>query len=244
MVKRITFSIRKIQQLRRKAEQIRRVPEKGPEGWRKSEVDPMRLFEVFTSLWLKEGLVLRAYVYRWGIGGNGIVWAMPQELHFPEPAKCFRVMGKFFYVPKPPGVLNDVMEAIEGNGSLWSYLCASLFAREVSEFGAWWHGSNWNTHVILGNDPWNSSYRSKQRSYFEGSSENPDNWRWIEPKPSEWKPQIFQDINTEIVTVMFHTFSGLLPEGIYHHRDIYRRDSYCFESDEKIIAEGPGGYIF
>jgi hypothetical protein len=36
--------------------------------------------------------------------------------------------------------LDDFMDAIEGDGSAWSYLSASLFAREAAELGALWHG--------------------------------------------------------------------------------------------------------
>jgi len=31
------------------------------------------------------------------------------------------------------------MDGIDGDGSGWSYLCASLFAREIAELGAMWH---------------------------------------------------------------------------------------------------------
>ena len=32
------------------------------------------------------------------------------------------------------------MQAIEGDGSPWSYLSASILSREAEEFGAMWHG--------------------------------------------------------------------------------------------------------
>ena len=54
-------------------------------GWSKSPVDPMRLLVAFPGLRLKKGFVLRAY---WDYdldGGYGLVWAMPENLPFPEP---------------------------------------------------------------------------------------------------------------------------------------------------------------
>ena len=131
----------------------------------------MAVLAVFKSLWIKDGYILRAYQFREGGNGNGVVWAMPVDAEFPEPDKCPRVKDAFLEPPKPPAALDDVMKAIDGDGSPWSYLCASLLCRELSEFGAMWHGCSWDTHAILGENP----FRAK-----EGNTPNcdPAAWKW------------------------------------------------------------------
>ena len=113
-------------------------------GWYKSEADPNYILDCFPALHLKKGYILRAYQFSDGRGnGSGFVWAMPQAAPFPDYKDCPRLESHFLKPPKPPGALESVMEAIEGDGSPMSYLCASIFAREVKEFGAVWHGCSW-----------------------------------------------------------------------------------------------------
>ena len=125
------------------------------------------------------------------------------------------------------------MEVIEGNGTPWSYFSASLFSREVAEFGAMWHGCAWSEEAILGEDP---------LSLSESPHGNSEDWHWLELKPSQWWPEVHED--KDVVTVMFYTYSELDCETIYRHQDTYKPGQYCFKSDGKIIAEGPGGFIF
>ena len=85
--------------------------------------------------------------------GRGIVWAMPENKPFPEPDECPMIkVGEFWELPKPPGALDKVMDAIEGDGSILSYLSASIFSREINEFGAFGHMNEWNNHWIIGSD--------------------------------------------------------------------------------------------
>jgi len=238
----ITFPVEKVQELRRRAERACQVRRKCPEGWSKSKVNPMKLLFSFPSLRLKKGLVLRAYQFQAEGNGNGIVWAMPENLSFPDPKACSRLKDRFLKPPRPLGALDDVMEAIEGDGSPWSYLSASVFAREVAEFGAMWHGCSWSTHVILGKDPWSFPQRSARRMPLEAPSGDPSDWRWLESKPLKWRVEVCAD--SSIVTVTFYTFSRLVREAIYRHLDTYKPGRYRFESDEKVIAKGPGGFIF
>lgn len=239
----ITFPVEKVQGLlRHRAEKARQVREKGPEGWSKSEVSPMKLLFSFPSLRLKKGLVLCAYQFRSWYSGHGIVWAMPENLSFPDPKDCPRLKGRFIGRPRPSGALDDVMEAIEGDGSPWSYLSASIFAREIAEFGAMWHGCSWSTHVILGKDPWSFPQTSARRRPLPAPSGNLNDWRWLESKPLRWGPEVCAD--SSIVTVTFYTFSGLVREAIHRHVDTYKPGRYRSESEEKVIAEGPAGFLF
>ena len=45
------------------------------------------------------------------------------------------------------------MQAIEGDGSPWSYLSASILRREAAEFGARWPGYVWSDQTILSKPP-------------------------------------------------------------------------------------------
>lgn len=62
-----------IKALRRRAGTAARVPEDGPEGWAKSEVDPAGTVTVFDRLRVRSGNVLRAYVFCQGGNGNAVV---------------------------------------------------------------------------------------------------------------------------------------------------------------------------
>ncbi|MGO8752105.1 MAG: hypothetical protein ACLQNE_39715 [Thermoguttaceae bacterium] len=148
-----TFPAKKIAELRQRVGKAAQLPEECPEGWSKSTVDPMAVLAVCKPLFAKKGFVLRAYQFREGGNGNGFVWAMPVDAEFPEPQVCPKLQGVFLEPPKPPAALDDFMAAIDGNGSAWSYICASILARELAEFGAMWHGCDWDTHTILGANP-------------------------------------------------------------------------------------------
>ena len=228
------FPVRKVHQLRRSAQKASRVSRKGPEGWTKSNTDPMKLLSVFSALRLKEGYILRAYQFRSGGNGNGIIWAMPKEAPFPNPDDCIKLQDAFLEPPKPPEALDHFMDAIEGDKTPWSYLSASLFFREACEFGAIWHGCSWTEHRILGTDPWKSPQ-------VVSSSMDPKEWKWIGQTPSEWQPQVKETPKTMRVT--FYTYAGLGMESIYENVDTYKPTSYKPECKNEPIAKGPGGYV-
>ena len=240
MSTRSQFSSQEIQALRERASEawIEQVPEDTAEGWSKSPVDLSGVVAVFPGLCIKPGFVLRAYQYLERRDGNGVVWAMPEDLPFPEPEECPTTDP-----PRPSGALDDVMEAIEGDGSPLSYLYASVLWRELMEFGAVGHGVYWDTFDILGHDPWADPHRPRPASTSptEGPTGTPDEWEWLEPKPLEWSPTVSMD--GDEVSVVFHTFSGLGSQRIVRHVDRYKLGSYCFRTDEQVVASGPGGYV-
>ena len=185
-----TFPIRKVQGLLRKAAKVRSLAleslqkpdnelnssdldhepwavDESPvasRGWTKSSTDPMDLLGVFAPLHIKDGFVLRAYQFRAGGNGNAVVWAMPTDAEFPDPSGCPRLADSFLDAPKPTEALDDLMDAVEGDGSPWSYFCASMFVREISEYGAMWHGCEWSTHSILGSNPFKRRRVSRKSS--------------------------------------------------------------------------------
>ena len=55
----------------------------------------MQVLAVFTSLWIKDGYILRAYQYRFQGNGNSLGWALPVDAEFPEPDNSPRAEGLF-----------------------------------------------------------------------------------------------------------------------------------------------------
>ncbi len=238
------LSVVKINELRKKAAAFSQ-PVEGqaePQGWSKSRVDPGKLVQIFAPLQLRKGYVLRAYVFREEGNGNGVVWAMPNDANFPAPKDCPTLENHLLKAPKPWDALDDPMEAIEGDGSAWSYLAASLLRRELREFGAMGHGGNWATHFLLDYDPWRNGAPSDDASPLERPTSKPDQWKRLGPQPTQWGPQVRMD-NDE-VTVSFHTYSGLEKQAIYRHTDTYRPGKYRAKVGQEKIAEGPAGYLF
>ena len=86
-MKSVSFSITRVNRLRRAAEGARMVaedPDPPPvgspsDGWFASAYDANDLVRVFDTLWLKAGFALHAYEYRAGSNGNGIIWAVPAD---------------------------------------------------------------------------------------------------------------------------------------------------------------------
>ncbi len=240
MTQRVIFELKDLNMLRRAANVSTRLPEKIPEGWSKSKINPAKLLQGFDSLWVKKGFALRAYLFREGGNGNGFVWAMPADADFPEPDQCHRVDIHFLSPPKPPLALDDVMEAIDGDQSAWSYLSASLFKREVREFGAMWHGIDWGTHSILGQNP-------LEMGQTDGDTpidfpRDPTQWNWTTPAPKEWRPQV--NMGKGNVKVTIYTISDCGQYALYRHVDTYRRGRYSSKTTTSPLATGPSGTIF
>lgn len=200
----------------------------GPQGWSKSRIDPMSALRMFKSLRMRDGYVLRAYQYRAGDNGNGFVWAMPTAAPFPEPDECTQRLGGFLDPPKPDHALDDLMEAIDGDATAWSYMSASILARELGELGAMWHGCDWSTHDLVAGDP-----RAKWKAL---------DWEWQRRAPTHWQPRVVQSASR--TTVTFHTVSGVARWTIYRHVDTYPGRGYTFTTKCTVLATGPGGYIF
>ena len=121
-------------------------------GWFASAYDANDLMRVFDTLWLKAGFALHAYVYREGSNGNGIIWAVPADAPLIAPEECPRLDDTWLQPPRPPGAV-WLIQAIEGDGSPWSYLSASILCREAAEFGAVWHGCVWTDQTIISKPP-------------------------------------------------------------------------------------------
>jgi hypothetical protein len=120
-------------------------------------------------------------------------------------------------------------------------MCASLLARELAEFGAMWHGCDWDTHTILGANPWRRA-KAEEESDTRRPMGPVSDWIWAERAPKAWRPRVTEGDNATVVT--FFTFSGLGEEAIYRHSDTYKPGAYRFKSDRQQIATRRGGYVF
>ncbi|MHB1004557.1 MAG: hypothetical protein ACYC3S_02820 [Chloroflexota bacterium] len=197
----------------------------GSEGWSRSADDPGAVLACFPGLRLRPGFALRAYLFAKGANANGVVWALPAEAPFPEPEDCPRLADLPSQPPMPPGALAHPLLVVEGDGSPWAYLCASLLGRELAEFGARGRGQEWRLHTLLGADP----------------TIGEPGWRWLKPRPTEWRPWVRVDAGA--VTVTFHTVSRLGRATLFRQVDTFTPASYYGELRETAIAVGGAGYL-
>ena len=229
MLDRHVFSVDRIQSLRRAIARATRFPDNGSDGWRKSPVDPCLVLNVFRLLHLLPGCTLRAYQFRLGGNGNAFVYAMPVNSPFPEPDECPRDEFRFLEPPVPSGALSDVMAAITGDGSPESYMQASIFAREIVEFGALWHGSEWSMHEIIAA---NSRCLAAERQA---------EWEWMEFAPVEWSPTV--TMGDQIVSE-FYSYTILGGERLTRHVHSFQNGSYVCVASDRMIAKGPDCVVF
>lgn len=235
----VRFKGATIAKSREQAAEIALPPEKTPAGWSKSLGNPAKMLEVFPALRIREGFTLRAYQFKEEGNGNGFVWAMPKDAEFPAPADCPRLENHFLKAPKPYDALDDVMEAIEGPDTADAYLQASLLRRELKDFGGIWHGLVWGPHYILDEDPL-KKVADKNADPMRTPRTKPHEWKWLEPRPSDWAPRV--TLEKDRATVTFYSYNGYEKERIYRHVDIYRRGKFRPRVEEAKIAEGKAGY--
>ena len=97
-------------------------------------------------------------------------------------------------------------------------------------------------HSLVDDNPYKAAEQSEEGDAGEDPMTPAAEWKWLEPAPTEWSPQVQQE--AEIVTVTFLTHSGLGGEAIYRHTDTYKPGAYRFESERQQVATGGGGYVF
>jgi len=237
-----TFSLKQINPIREKAQEAALGDRHVPEGWSKCKGDPGKVVEVFECLRIRKGFVLRAYQY----GSEGDIWglicAMPTDSTFPKPLECGATNFMFGpgKPPQPPDALDGPMAVFDGDGSPWSYICASLLVRELGDFGAQWHGVGWGWHQMLEENPWKADGTGRP-SDFGIRKRDPKGTRWkvLEQRPKQWRPHVRMEKGQ--ITVTFYTWTNRNREAIFKHVDTYKPGSYCSRIEFKEIAKGPPG---
>ena len=145
-MKSVSFSITQVNRLRSAAVEARTLLAERPDPWPVRDADD--LIRVFDTLWLKAGFALHAYDS--GGSARGIIWAVPADAPLVAPGEWSRLEDT--WLPQPPEAV-PLMQTIEGDGSPWSYLSASILSREAAEFGARWPGLVWTGQTILSKPP-------------------------------------------------------------------------------------------
>lgn len=69
-----------------------------------------------------------------------------------------------------------------------------------------------------------------------------EEWERKLSRPEVWEPTFEQ--HDDVITIRFHTFSGLGQVTTYRWSDMYKLGYYRFETTEEVVAEGSGGFVF
>ena len=199
-------------------------------GWSIGYLDAEKFYKTYFSLSIKEDYKICIFKWYDSIGGNGIPYCLPKKSSETDVLSKWILKNKGkpeSQYQKPDNALDNLMEAINGDETPLSYLSASIFYREVNELGAFWHGISWGSHHYIDQ---------------ENDIKHLNDLTWIETKPKDFRPVVYENDENFIVT--FYTFTGLLREAIYQHQDIYEKGSYLLDTNTKTVAEGSGGYIY
>ena len=164
--------------------------------------------------------------------------------------------------PKPNCVLDNLMDAIDGDGSFESYISASMLFRELSSVESF-TSENWGLNIIiddelmkkadsfdrdlylqmLGDSNYRYNISKEKRFLFHNLTYfNTDDWKWkIYRNRIIWKTFVGFDVNN--IQVTFYTYYGHAKKTILKHTDVFSKGSYRFESSCEKIAEGGEGYL-
>ena len=158
------------------------------------------------------------------------------------PEECPRLEDTFLDPPRPPGAV-PLMQAIEGDGSPWSYVSASILCREAAEFGARWHGCVWSDQTILSKPPRQAGDPGVPGDRRKLTGDEPiGNWTWHGAVPRKWKPTYTERGPAKKVVLHIHHPVGT--EAIYRATDTYRAGSYDCDTATTVVCTGEGGIIY
>lgn len=242
VAERFTFPIEEVRRAKRRAEEAAR-PGQG-DGPVAGTLDPTPVLETFGCLNMKPGWKLFAYLAVAGAhpGLGSQVVAVPD--HFdPAEARLEPVAARPRdadrpYVPDsgaagglllPREARRRFMNAVEGDGTPWAYLCSSLAVRTLLGFAVLWHGlyaHDWGQHVIL------ASYPPPRSRLVEPA------WEHEGEEHELWRPAVW--VGRSSVTVRFFTCRPAWAdsEGVFRHDDLYQPGSCDPEVSRTRIAAG------
>ena len=245
-MKALPFAIGRVNRLRRTAMNARETPDYGLDwsrggSWSFAHGQANDLLRVFDTLWLKQGFVLYAYAYREFHGGNGRIWAVPTDSVPVESREGLSPQDE--RISRPSGAI-PLMRAIEGDGSPWSYLSASILSREASEFGAFWHGLDWSVHTILSRPP-----RQADDSDVSVADRGGRRRRTRGQLEVAWSSS--RDMGADLrgggknqEDRPAHVHNPIVREHVYRATDTYRAGSYLRKTETEVLCEGDGGFVF
>ena len=120
------------------------VGSQSPIGWSFLRKDFTFIFTILPSLKFKEGFTIRAYRYVSDYNRSVKLqfWAVPVNEWLPQPEECMVYESNHISYPKPSCALDNLMDAIDGDGSFDTYLCASLLYRTLDRIYCY-SAKNW-----------------------------------------------------------------------------------------------------
>jgi hypothetical protein len=195
------------------------LPSPNAEGrWFVSTVDPSEALSKLPGLWLSPGIRLVTYLKQDGNGGLGVTVALPGLLSTTErlEAAIEAVTGSD-QPPSPMGGLPNLMTGIEGDGSLASFLAASIFIREIREFGRFGRYSRWIHHRLVAAVPPKVA------------------WQWRTKMPEDFSPKVVLRPDAEVI-VEFYSCRVQKPIALFRHLDRYPPNSYTATNQDQVIA--------
>jgi len=185
--------------------------------WFLSSANAAIALKKLPGLNLRKDVRLVTYLLRTAKGGQGVTWAVPEWASGTAQLEEALVDRDVSQAPQPQPHLDHLMEALEGDRSGTSYVMASLYWREVQEFG--WVGSQcrWVHHRLVDQVPAQAQ------------------WEWKTKQPQDFLPKVrvFEDGR---VAVEFFTCYVKTPVTLYRHLDQYTPDSYVPQSTDRPMA--------
>ena len=187
--------------------------------WFLSSVNPGAGLGKVPGLNLKTNYRLVSYLLRTIDGGIGQVWAVPEEDSGTADLETalLQAHANRQVPPRPAHALDHPMLAIEGDRSPTSYVIASVFCRELKEFGALGSDANWSHHRLVSTVPQQVKW----------------NWKVEEPKDLSPKVKVFDDGRA---AVDFYTCRIVSPVSLVRHLDQYTANSYKPQTIDRVIA--------
>jgi hypothetical protein len=202
------------------------IPSPNAEGrWFVSTIDPAEALVKLPGLWIRPGIRLITYLRQDANGGMGATVALPGLLSTTEYLDD--AIGKIVtpdQIPAPMGALPNLMAGIEGDGSLASFLAASIFTREVREFGRFGRYARWTHHRFVTAPP----------------QQMP--WQWRTKIPEDFSPKVVLRQDAEVI-VEFYSCRVQKPIALFRHLDRYPPNSYTANNQDQVVAvaANPGG---
>ncbi|NMF84466.1 hypothetical protein [Nodosilinea sp. P-1105] len=199
------------------------LPAPNAEGrWFVSTMDPAEALSKLPGLWLQPGIRLVSYLRQDHQGGIGVTVALPSLLSTIEQLEtAIDKATQTGQPPSPMGILPSLMASLDGDGSLSSFLSASVFIREVREFGRFGQYARWAHHRLVNAPPAKVT------------------WQWRTKAPEDFSPKVVLRQDSEIV-VEFYSCRIHKPIALFRHFDRYPPNSYTAQNQDQVIAVPAG----
>ncbi|MBE9139387.1 hypothetical protein IQ254_19670 [Nodosilinea sp. LEGE 07088] len=195
------------------------VPSPNVDGrWFVSTIDPAEALTKLPGLWMRPGIRLVTYLRQDTKGGMGSTAALPGLLSTTEYLEeAIEQATEVDQPPQPMGMLTNLMDGLDGDGSLASFLAASIFTREVREFGRFGRYARWTHHRFVAAPPQKIS------------------WQWRTKTPEDFSPKVVLRQDAEVI-VEFYSCRVQKPVALFRHLDRYPANSYAATTQDQVVA--------